>query len=166
MSEPTTTPDSKRALLEAFDQVLKTQAEERAERASERRRSTGRPAVAAWVAIFTLLSTSTYLWLERPDWLFPVPALPESAAVKEASLRIALANAARHVEHFRLKNGRLPATLEETGTLANGIEYEAHGADNYSLQGVNGAVRLTLRSTDSLAIFVGNSFQVLSRRPR
>jgi len=165
MKQPTTNPDSKKALLQAFDEVLKTQADERAERQTAAR--TGwRPTVISLVAVFTLLFVGAYLWLEQPGWLFPAPPPPESTAVKEASLRIALANAARHVEHFRRTNGRLPKTLEETGTLASGVAYEAHGAEGYLLHGVNGTVQLTFKSTDSIPLFVGNSFVIITRRPR
>ena len=163
--QPVTPPDSKKALLQAFDEVLKTQAAEReAERAGPRQ--AGRVGVVAWAAVFTLLFTAAYLWLERPAWLFPVPPPPESVAVKEASLRIALANTARHVELFRQKHGRLPATLEETGTVPSGIGYESTPPDRYLLRGVNEPVRLILRSTDSLRVFVGKSFETIARRSR
>lgn len=165
MNQPNASPDSKKALLEAFDEVLKTQADERAELRTAAR--TGwRPTVISLVAVFMLLFAGAYLWLEQPGWLFPAPPPPESTAVKEASLRIALANAARHVEHFRRTNGRLPKTLDETGTLASGVAYEAHGTDGYVLHGMNGAIQLTLKSTDSIPLFVGNSFVVITRRPR
>ncbi len=166
MSEQTASPDSKKALLQAFDEVLKTQAEQRSERVAAARRGGWRPMAATLAAVFTLLFVGAYIWLERPVWIFPEVQSNESAAVKEASLRITLANAARHVEHFRKKNGQLPATLEETGTLAGDILYERSGAGAYLLRGVNGAVQLTLRSTDSLPLFVGNSFQVIARRSR
>jgi hypothetical protein len=166
MSQETVNPDSKKALLDAFDQVLKTQAEERAERLVGTRRARGRLAAVTWIAVVALLLTVAYLWIERPGWLFQPPPPLESAAVKEASLRIALANAARHVEHYRRQHGRLPKSLDETGTLANGISYEPGRANDYLLRGVNGPVRLALRSTDSLAPFVGNSFEVITRRPR
>ena len=88
-------------------------------------------------------------------------------AVKEASLRIALANTARHVEHFRRAKGQLPATLEDTGMLPpSGITYEATNGDAWVLRGINGSVQLTLQSSDSLRPFVGNSFHVLARRSR
>ena len=166
MNQPTTNPDSKKALLEAFDQVLKTQADERAERLASRPRTGGRPTVFLLVGIFALLFVGAYLWLEQPGWLFPAAPPPESTAVKEASLRIALANTARHVEHFRRTKGRLPAGLDEAGTTTSGIAYERRGGEEYVLYGANGAVRLTLKSTDSIPLFVGNSFVIISRRPR
>jgi hypothetical protein len=164
-NQPSPSPDSKKALLQAFDEVLKTQAEARAEHQATSARASGRPAVIVLVGIFTLLFVGAYLWLEQPSWFFPPPPPPESTAVKEASLRIALANAARHVEHFRRTTGRLPATLEETGTPMNGVTYESHD-DGYALHGVNGPVQLTLKSSDSIPLFVGNSFVIIARRTR
>jgi hypothetical protein len=161
MSKQTVSPNSKKALLDAFDEVLKMQGEERTGRGAGR--GLGRPMVITWISVFTLLFTAAYLGLERPEWLFPPAPALESTAVKEASLRIALANAARHVEHYRQQNGRLPAALDETGTAAGNILYEPIG-DGYRLRGVNGPVRLTLRSTDVLAAFVGNSFEIISSR--
>ncbi len=167
MTQLSTDPNSKKALLTAFDQVLKAQAEQQAEeRAAARRRAGSARSVMTWVVVFALLFSSAYLWLERPDWLFTSAPRPESAAVREASLRIALANAARHVEHFRRRVGRLPATLEETGTSMSTIEYEPGAANSYVLRGINGSVQLTLRSGDSLPAFVGNSFEIIARRSR
>ena len=46
------------------------------------------------------------------------------------------------------------------------MAYEALGADAWRLVGSNGGVELTLSSHDSLPRFLGNSFEVISRRPR
>jgi hypothetical protein len=74
-----------------------------------------------------VLFISAYLWVEQPEWVFPSRAAPESMAVKEASLRIAIANAAQHVERFRQRNDRLPATLDEAGAHGDGFAYERVG---------------------------------------
>lgn len=163
MTQPFSGPESKKALVEAFDHVLKAQAEERERLAAARTKR--RPTAITWIMICTLLFAGAYLWLEKPIWLFPAGTV-ESLEVRDASLRISLANAARHVEYFRKKNGRRPATLDETGTRTSRIVYELNGSDGYLLHGENGPVRLTLRSTDSLAAFVGKSFEVIARRPR
>jgi hypothetical protein len=169
MSNEATKPQSKQALVEAFEQVLKTQAEAREAElraAAARRPARFRVRPATWVALCILLFTGAYLWVEQPEWVFPPPPLPESTAIKEASLRISLANAAQHIERYRQKHGRLPATLQDTGTLTGGITYEVGGSSTYQLQGVNGPVRLSLRSTDPLSTFLGNSFEIIARRPR
>lgn len=166
MKHEVATPE-KKALLEAFDTVLKRQAEEReAERhaAESKRLAAGRIRPIFWVAATMILFLSAYLWVEKPGWLFPAPIAPESTAIKEASTRIGVANAAQHVERFRQRTGRLPTTLHEAGAQAEGVSYQRTGADTWRIEGTNGQVRVSLGSTESLSKFLGNSFEVISRR--
>jgi hypothetical protein len=169
MTHEIATPE-KKALLQAFDTVLKTQADEReAQRleAEARRLARARSRPVMWVCAAIVLFLSTYLWVEQPEWVFPSRAAPESMAVKEASLRIGIANAAQHVERYRQRNSRLPASLEEAGAHGDGFTYErTGGGSGWRLTGMNGGVRLTLSSADPLAKFLGNSFEVISRRGR
>ncbi|HEX3232953.1 MAG TPA: hypothetical protein VHR41_02065 [Gemmatimonadales bacterium] len=163
---PTTPISAKKALLDAYDTVLKTQADEReAElRAIEARRQArrwSRPLVLICAAI--VLFTGAYLWIERPDWVFPRPPAPESAAVAEAGLRITIANAAQHVERFRQRTGRLPESLEAAGAHPLGLRYSVSGA-GYRLEGERDGRVVTFASDEPLLAFLGNSFQVISRR--
>jgi len=165
---PTTSTTAKKALLDAFDTVLKTQAEEReaesrAAEARRRARAWSRPLVLICAAI--VLFTGAYLWIERPEWVFPAPPAPESVAVEEAGLRITIANAAQHVERFRQGNARLPNSLEEAGAHPIGLRYSVTGSD-YRLEGERNGVLVTFASSDPLPAFLGNSFQVISRRGR
>jgi hypothetical protein len=167
MTNESSATAEKRALLEAFDTVLKSQAEERnaeqrAEEARLRARARGRP--LTWLCAALMLFVGAYLWVEQPEWLFPSQQLPESVAVKEASLRIGMAGAAQHLERYRQKNGRLPATLKAAGAYDEGLDYQPVGADGWKLVGVNGPARLTLTSGEPLTRFLGNSFEVISRR--
>src|SRR5262245_37952699 len=173
MSDQTETQPSpaaqKQALLEAFDTVLKQQAEAREaelREAEARRRAQRRvrPAIAA-AAVLSMLLCS-YLYIERPEWVFPTPAVPESVAIKEASLRIGMANVAQHVERYRHRRGTFPRSLADAGTRVEGMTYETLGTDSWRLVGMNGSIELTLTSQDSLPRFLGNSFEVVSRRPR
>ena len=111
-----------------------------------------------------LLFVCAYLWVEQPEWVFPSQAPAESMAVKEASLRIGMANAAQHVERYRQRNGRLPATLSEAGVHGEGMVLETVGADGWRLVGSNGPARLSLSSTEQLSRFLGNSFEVIAQR--
>ena len=174
MAEPTSaasTPSSaaprqggKQALLEAAQDVVRTQAEARkAELEAERRsRSRMSPIVAIGSAI--ILVVVAYAAVERPVWLFPPPPTVESAEVQEASLRIGMAAAAQRIEKFRQTRSRLPRTLAETGGTLHGIRYERADSLTYTLRGTSGPVALTFRSTDSLKAFVGGSFEVIARR--
>jgi hypothetical protein len=164
---PTASPE-KKALLEAFDTVLKTKAEEReAELAAAEaaRRGRGLSRLVMLVCVTILVFVSAYLYVERPDWIFPTPPKPESLAVREASLRITIATAAQHIERYRQQAGRLPATLSEAGAYGEGISYQRTAA-GYRLEGESDEVRVTFNSTEPLARFVGNSFKVISRRAR
>ena len=165
---PTSPTAQKQALLEAFDTVLKQQAEAREaelREAEARRRAQRRvrPTIAA--AALLSLALCSYLYIERPEWLFPAAAVPESVAIKEASLRIGMANVAQHVERHRHRTGSLPATLAEAGTRVDGMTYETLGS-TWRLIGANGGIELTLTSQDSLPRFLGNAFEVISRRAR
>ena len=169
-TQPASGPTAqKQALLEAFDTVLKQQAEAREAELREaearrRARRRVRPSIAA--AALLSLALCCYLYLERPDWLFPAPPVPESVAIKEASLRIGMANVAQHVERHRQRTGALPRTLAETGTRVEGMTYEPLGPATWRLVGDYAGLELTLTSQDSLPRFLGNSFEVISRRPR
>jgi hypothetical protein len=161
---PNTSPE-KKALLEAFDTVLKTQAEEREARRAEAeaRRRNGTSRLLMVVCTTVLVFVSVYLYVERPDWVFPTPATPESLMVREASLRISVANAAQHIERFRLRTGRLPATLGEAGAHEGGLDYEP-ASTVYKLVADTAGVRVTYDSGQPLVQFVGNSFKIISRR--
>jgi hypothetical protein len=166
---PASPAAQKQALLEAFDTVLKQQAESReaelrVAEARRRARRRVRPSIAA--AAVLSLALCSYVYIERPEWVFPSAAVPESVAIKEASLRIGMANVAQHVERHRQRTGSLPRTLAEAGTRVNGMIYEPLGSSTWRLVATNGGVELTLTSQDSLPAFLGNSFEVISRRHR
>jgi hypothetical protein len=159
------TATAKRALLDAFDNVLKTQADERESRrlaAEARRRSTG-SRIVMLMSVVVLAFTGGYLYVERPDWVFPRPPAPESPVVREASLRISIANAAQHIERYRQRNGRLPATLADAGATTPGLVYEP-GITSYQLHALLAGTTLSYQSGQSLERFVGNSFAVIVRR--
>jgi hypothetical protein len=161
----TATPE-KKALLEAFDTVLKTKADEReSERlaAEARRRGRGTSRLLLLLCTSVLLLVGVYVFVERPEWIFPAPPPPESLAVREASLRISVANAAQHVERYRQQNGQLPATLAQAGAHGTAIAYDRL-TGGYRLEAEVGEVRVTYNSSESLTRFVGNSFKVISRR--
>jgi hypothetical protein len=165
---PNTSPE-KKALLEAFDTVLKTQAEERearrVEAEAEARRRHGASRRLTVLCTTVLVFVCAYLYIERPDWVFPAPPTPESFVVREASLRISVANAAQHVERFRRRTGHLPATLNEAGAHDAGLDYEP-AKTVYKLQADMGGVRVAYDSSEPLGRFIGNSFKIISQRSK
>jgi len=161
-----TASPEKKALLQAFDTVLKAKADEReAERLADEARRLGRGTSRLLMLVSTtiLLFIAVYVFVERPDWIFPAPPPPESLAVKEASLRISVANAAQHVERYRQQTGGFPGTLAQAGAHSTGITYD-RTTGGYRLQAEAGEARVTYHSGESLTRFVGNSFKVISRR--
>jgi hypothetical protein len=166
MSQDTTPAPSaaaspqKKALLEAFDTVIKTAVEERElERlaAEARRRNRGASRLLLVVCATILVFVSVYLYVERPEWAFPTPSQPESTAVREASLRISLANAAQHVEpprfeirRFRAMPPDLPAArahVEHAGVVVHEPEARGRGvrSHHHALIDLVLAERLTRR---------------------
>jgi hypothetical protein len=106
----------------------------------------------------------TYLYIERPGWLFPDSGPVESVAIKEASLRIGMANVAQHIERYRQQNGRVPRTLAEVGTQLQGMTYAPVDSAGWRLVGAHAGIELALASGDPLPKFLGNSFEVITRR--
>ncbi len=178
MSQDSSTPTAshhpapsaeKKALLQAFDTVLKTQAEEREADAREkearrRAQASSRPLLASCAVV--LLAIGAYLALLKPAWVFAPRPTPESLAIQEASLRLTMANASQRVLRFRRDSGHLPESLAETGTRSGSLLYSRLGASDYRLVGENGMARLTLTSDDSLTTFLGNSFQIIQQRSK
>jgi hypothetical protein len=159
----TPTPE-KQALLEAFDEVLKAEAETRDQ-------APGRAPSRPWpvhpvvvLALLVLAGTGTYIGVVRPPWLFQRGMPPESASIQDASLRMGMAVQYQRIERFRQANGRLPESLAQVGEPMQGISYERLGTDQFVLRGRNGGVSLELHSTDAVREFVANSYMVIQRR--
>lgn len=157
------TPE-KQALIDAFDQVIKADAEQRGKTADRRRGEKWVLHPVAVLALFVLVATVAYIGIARPPWLFERGMPPENAALQDASLRLGMAMQYQRVDRYRQANGRLPQSLDEVGAPMQGISYERVGADQFVLRGRNGAVSLTLRSTDPVREFVANSYTVIQRR--
>jgi hypothetical protein len=155
----------KQALLEAYDTVLKHQAERREAdaRNSEARAARQRSRPFVWTSAALTLVLCSYLLIERPQWMFPQAGPIESAEMQEASVRIGMANAAQHVQHFRQQNNRYPETLTEAGAYGDGIEY-IRLTDGWRMTATQGTTEITLGSQDALPSFIGKSFEIISRR--
>ncbi|HET8623304.1 MAG TPA: hypothetical protein VFM14_07065 [Gemmatimonadales bacterium] len=163
-NHPPTPAGGKQALLEAAQEVVRKQAEDRAAEIEAERRARSRVSPVVAVGCAVLLVVGAYVAVERPTWIFPKPSAVETVEVREASLRIGMAATAQRIEKFRQLRNRLPHTLAETGGIPHGIRSERTGTQAFALYGSNGPVALTLRSTDSLRTFVGSSFEVIARR--
>ncbi len=143
--------DAERAAL--LTAVLRSQALNAIRWDTEPPRRTSTPVKVA-AAILVLLAG--WLWISPPGWLQPAPPPPVSPQVQEAGLRLAMYIQAQQIEAFRLRRGRLPDVLWETGEPLPGMIYQRLNAREYRLTGFTEAMALTYRSTEPLAQFVGN----------
>ena len=158
---PPSQPNDRRALLEAYQDVVRSEAEKKA---------AGPPVPQAppsrapfWVVSLLLAAGLTALLLLQPPWLFTSPP-PESRAMQEASLRVQMFVEIDRLERFRTQTGRAPASATEAGLGAGSdLTYEATPG-GYRLTGRNGPVTLTYNSGTPPAEFLGNAYQVVRAR--
>ncbi|HET9603116.1 MAG TPA: hypothetical protein VFO96_02420 [Gemmatimonadales bacterium] len=149
----------KRALLEAYEAALRQQA----------RPATGPPPrrpfrILSVISVLALVAICAWLYATRPDWIFERGMPPQSTAVREASLRLAMAAQYERIERYRDSAGHLPERLSDLGTGPGNLTYTTTQFGGFVLEGSDSTLQLTLRSDDSLRAFVGNSYEIVSRR--
>jgi len=146
--------DSRRALADAYTDVLKADQERRA---TERR---GARPQRPWLGIASLvLLAATVAWLamDRPTWIFPPPVAP-SATRDDAGLRLTMYAAAMRLQAYRSTARRYPARLEDVpGMTTRDLSYQRPNDTTFVLHGRRGSVTLSLGSRDNLDTFLGTS---------
>ncbi len=149
-------------LYEAAREAVEDRAQQARERAG--RRSRPRTRFPWSVVLLGIALAGATLLAVRPGWLAGPRSMPaESPGVAAASLRVVLVRERGAILDFIRRTGRTPATLAEVGSPASNLEYrrETYG---FSLTGRAGDSLITIRSTDSTAVFLGDSFTRLRRR--
>jgi hypothetical protein len=158
---PNLTPGSpdRRALLQAFQDVVRSEQEKRshpvAPEPSGARRTTRTVLLLAAAGLLVIL-------VAQPRWLFPRPP-EETPALSEASLRVRMFVEIDRVERFRADSGRLPRTLVEAGADTSGLTYTPVEG-GYTLSGVNQGLSLTYRSGTPPREFLGDSYRLITQR--
>lgn len=158
MTLPPPSPE-KRALLEAYNAAV--QATGGGPPEEDRRRGLHPATLLSLVVLAAVLG---WLIVAQPEWVFAKPVPGQSPAVREASLRLAMALEFERIERFQDSAGRLPVRLDETGQPVGNLTYTVTQFGGFVLEGEDADLHLTLRSSDSLPAFVGNSYDVLSKR--
>ncbi len=151
----------KRALLEAYDAAIQRKNDEPASPPPARRRLM-HPVTA--LCLLVLVAIGVWIAAARPAWLLARGFPTETGPVREASLRLAMALQYQRIEQFRDSAGHLPERLDQTGPSLGDLTYTTTQFGGFVLEGTDSTVRLTLRSEDSLATFVGDSYEIVSRR--
>ena len=150
-------PD-RRALLKAYQDVVRSAAEDRHPKPA------GPPPPQREYLKFMGLVTAVLLAILvfQPRFLFPRPR-DESAKMREASLRVRMFVEIDRIEEFSQANGRLPKTLLEARGDTVGLIYRPSD-DQFTLTGRNGRLTLTYSSTTPADSFLGRSYQIISAR--
>jgi hypothetical protein len=155
--------DSKSNLYEAALAAVKAQEEV----AASRPRPKQKTRLPLLTIMLLLALTAAFLLLLRPVWLVGPEAPPaQSPAVAAASFRLTLLRERDRVYDYSRRNGHLPATLAEAGGESPNISLRSTGPDQFVLSGIVGDSLITLRSTDTMSVFLGNTLRAIRNRGR
>jgi hypothetical protein len=159
--------DTKSSLYEAAVAAVKSREEVNAERARAARSPKRRRRFR--VALVLIGLAGGVLLLLQPTWLTGPKTVPqEPPGIAAASLRLALLRERQRVTEFARAKGHLPATLHEIGEPNPEIHFDpvAFPQGAFRLWGRTGDSLITLRSSDSLATFLGRSLLAIKNRRR
>lgn len=153
---PTGRPD-RRALLEAYQEVVRT----------TRARPSPRRLIVPdrtpfWLGATAIILGLLALLVFQPAWLFNRPPA-EPPQLQEASLRIRMFVEIDRVQRFKEAHGRWPVSIVEAGGDSTGLTFE-HFGEGFVLSGSNGLMTLRYQSGESPEAFLGNSYQAVRER--
>jgi hypothetical protein len=153
---PTGKPD-RRALLQAYQEVVRTTKEKpaRVKAAPPTHRT-------FWITTGLTIAGLAALLVFQPGWMFSRPPA-EPPQLQEASLRIRMFVEIERVDRFKVAKGRLPTSLLEAGGDTTGLRFAPAGV-TYTLVGWNGPLQLRYTSDGSAEAFLGNSYQLVRER--
>ncbi len=154
--------DTKSVLYEAAVEAVQDRAAQAKAKGGRqpRKSSSG----ARIVVMLVLAVAGALILVLRPGWLVGPLTIPEETpAIAAASLRVELVRERDMVLRYQRQNGALPSRLEEAGVSLPNLRYRPEGA-GFSLSGMAGDSLITIRSTDSVTVFLGDSFSRLRHR--
>jgi hypothetical protein len=153
----------KQRLLDAA-QAAVTDAREKEEARARQRVSTPASRGIMFGASLALFLVAVYLAAVRPAWFMTPPPAPDPPALQEASVRLTLVRESQRIQAWRSANGRLPANLSEAGIPVSGLAYDRLDDSTWAVSLPFGASQVTLRSTDSVAAFLGSAVGTVAAR--
>lgn len=154
--------DSKSDLLDAARAAVKDSEAKAAElavasRSVPRRRRLG--------VLGTIGVAGLVLLAVQPVWLAgPRTVPPDPPPVAAAGLRVTLLKQRQLVFDYARTHGRLPISLAEAGDSLPGLHYNRGRDSTFTLTGSAGDSVVVLLSSDSQAVFLGNSLKILRNR--
>jgi hypothetical protein len=156
-----TPKDTKSVLYEAAVQAV----QDRTQAAKARAEQVPRKKRRVLMPVLTIIGLAGAVLLAvQPTWLAGPTAVPEETpAVAAASLRVVLVRERDLLLRYLRRNGTLPLTLRAAGSSSTGLEY-VHQGNEFSVTGHTGDSVITIRSSDSVVAFLGDSFDRLRQR--
>ena len=100
---------------------------------------------------------AVYLLIAPPSWVTVHPIENPNAGRVVEDLRLAMYLQAQRIESYRIRNGRLPEDLSETGSTLPNIRYVPLGVTEYQLVGTVQDTALVYDSDTPSADFVGEA---------
>jgi hypothetical protein len=156
--------ERKQALLDAAQDAVQDAQEKATARRGGQSSNTSR--IVVTVLGLAIFAVGIYILAIRPTWFFTPAPPPESVQIQEASVRLMLVREASRVRQYRAEHGKLPVTLEETGSPVSNVSYSLQGDSAFRLVTTWGEKTIGFSSTDSVGTFLGNSLKIIASRGR